>query len=89
MSYPALDQEIELYLTAIIYNADGISIQEFSYATKISAGWTSSLHSVGYGFCEPGNWVAGTYLVEIIKNNTVVASGGLKSYWTKLVYTEA
>jgi hypothetical protein len=44
------------------------------YLFYIDYYWTVSQHDIGFGYNYPGNWIKGTYIVDIIVDGVLVAS---------------
>jgi hypothetical protein len=44
-------------------------------AAYIESNWTNSYHNFGRGWREPGNWTPGTYRVDLIAGDQLIASG--------------
>jgi hypothetical protein len=62
-------------IKAVYIRADGTVFVEQELDTYLEPQWTSSHHSYGYGWKEPGNWPAGTYRVDLFIEGHKIASG--------------
>lgn len=68
-------RQIDFVIEAVYYRPDGSVLARQTNNTSIHAGWTTSFHSLGWGWQEPGNWSPGIYRVELSVNGKHVASG--------------
>ena len=75
LKHSAPGEKMYFDVNYVYYNLDGSIIANHSFERYIDHDWVDSLHWNGYGWTEPGNWRIGTYYVEIIIDDVVVASG--------------
>ena len=67
-------------ITYIYYYYDGTVMGEQNLESFIDRGWPDSERAWNWGWQEPGHWEKGTYYVEIIIDEVVVASGEFEIY---------
>ncbi len=75
LSYPGPGHRIDFQLDAYWYNPDGSLLRHQVLPAYVLATWTSSLHTLGYGWVDGGHWTAGQYRVEIQFKGLRLVSG--------------
>jgi hypothetical protein len=75
LEFPAPGRRIDFDILAVWYNPDGSVMARQTKASYIESDWTNSYHSYGRGWKEPGNWIPGTYRVDLLVGDHKIASG--------------
>ncbi len=86
MEHPAPDRKVPFRIEAKYFNSNGALLTAHYLDSYLGPGWNSSNHSSGYGFEKPGNWVPGTYRVDIYIAGDMVASGTFEVVSDRGVY---
>jgi serine/threonine protein kinase len=74
IEYPEHKQDMDFTVEIIYYGPDGSVFSEFTANHTIEASWTSSWHSKGWGWDDPGKWDPGIYLVDLYVEGELIAS---------------
>jgi len=80
ISYPESKEPMTFETEAVYYKPDGTEMGRFTEESHIEAGWSSSWHTSGWGWDEPGEWSVGTYRVELYIEGDMVASDTFEIY---------
>ena len=72
--FPELAEERAIDITAIYHWPDGTVMGEMVSPAELEAGWGWSWQGRGWGWEEPGNWLPGSYYVEIYAEGGRVAA---------------
>ena len=80
LSYPESKEPMTFETEAVYYKPDGTEMGRFTEESHTEAGWSSSWHTSGWGWDEPGKWPLGTYLVELYIERDLVASDTFEIY---------
>jgi hypothetical protein len=80
LEYGKHEQAVEFALDVIYYNPDGSVRAEFTGNHRLEADWTSSWHTKGWGWDDPGKWPIGVYGVEMYVEGELVASDSFEIY---------
>ena len=80
LAYPEHSQAVDFALDVVYRNPDGSAFAEFTGNHRIEADWTSSWHSKGWGWDDPGKWPVGTYGVELYVEGELIATGSFEIY---------
>ncbi|MCR4342880.1 MAG: hypothetical protein NUV40_03195 [Patescibacteria group bacterium] len=75
LEHPKPNRRIDFEITAIYYRSDGSMLAQQTKNSYIKPGWTTSYHSLGWGWSKPGNWEVGTYSVDLFIKGQKIASG--------------
>ncbi len=75
LDYADPGRKLDFAIDAVYIGPDGSVLSRQTHNSTIHAGWTTSYHSRGWGWKEPGKWEAGTYRIELSINGKRVASG--------------
>ena len=86
MEHPNPGRKVSFRIEAKYYNPNGTLLTEHYIDSYFDTGWSNSNHSSGYGFDKPGNWVPGTYRVDIYIAGDMVASGTFEVVSDRGVY---
>ena len=86
MEHPNPGRKVSFRIEAKYYNPNGTLLAEHYIDSYFDTGWSNSNHSSGYGFDKPGNWVPGTYRVDIYIAGDMVASGTFEVVSDRGVY---
>lgn len=86
MEHPDPGRKVPFRIEAKYFNPKGALLTEHYIDSYFDTGWNSSNHSSGYGFDQPGNWVKGTYRVDIYIAGDMVASGTFEVVSDRGVY---
>ncbi|MBN2244430.1 MAG: hypothetical protein JW755_01155 [Candidatus Aminicenantes bacterium] len=75
LEHPDPGRRVDFVIEAVFYRWDGSEIARQINNTAVLPTWTTSYHSLGWGWKEAGNWAAGTYRVELFVEGQQAASG--------------
>jgi hypothetical protein len=75
LEYPDPGRKVDFAIEAVYFSPDGSVLNRQTNNTSIQNTWTTSYHSLGWGWQEPGNWALGFYGIELSVNGKRVASG--------------
>ncbi len=75
LEYPDPGRKVDFAIEAVYFSPDGSVLNRQTNNTSIQNTWTTSYHSLGWGWQEPGNWAPGIYGIELSVNGRRVASG--------------
>jgi serine/threonine protein kinase len=78
LEYAEHSQAVDFVLDVIYRSPDGSVFAELTGNHRIEADWTSSWHSKGWGWSDPGKWPIGTYRVEMYVAGELVATGSFE-----------
>lgn len=76
LGFPAPARKINFQLDAIWYKPDGSELHRQTFAGYVMPTWPSSIHTLGYGWVDAGNWPTGSYRVDVFYKNLHLASKG-------------
>lgn len=62
----------------VYFNTDGTELNRHVCNTYIEPSWTSSFHTMGFGWLDKGNWSPGIYLVEFYSEGRKIARGSFE-----------
>jgi serine/threonine protein kinase len=80
LEYPEHQEAVAFDVDVYYYKSDGSILGQFTANHEIEADWTSSYHTWGWGWPDPGNWPVDTYLVELYIDGELIASGSFDIY---------
>lgn len=75
LEHPDPGRRIDFAIEAVFYRWDGTEIAQQVNNTAVQMTWTTSFHSLGWGWKEAGNWAAGTYRVVLFVDGKKVGDG--------------
>ena len=75
LEHPDPRRKIDFAIEAVFYRWDGSEIARQINNTAIQSTWTTSYHSLGWGWREAGNWAAGSYRVILFIDGQQVSDG--------------
>lgn len=75
LEYPSPRRLVEIPLNVKGFYPDGSLMGELSHQITIQPDWTSSYHSLSWGWSEPGNWEPGTYTVRVFEDAQEITNG--------------
>ena len=75
LEHPDPGRRINFAVEAVFYRENGTILTRQTNNTAIQPTWTTSYHSLGWGWKEAGNWPTGTYRVELFVDGQQIASG--------------
>lgn len=74
LEHPGPKEDTAFVMDAAFYGTDGEMYGEVDIQPVIKTGWTMSNWIIGYGWDDPGNWDAGSYRVDVLVGDEVIAS---------------
>jgi len=80
LSYPNPSQQINFKVDAYWYKPDGSEMGRQTLDGYVKPEWSTSWHTLGWGWSGAGNWTPGTYRVDLYVANSRVASGTFQIY---------
>jgi hypothetical protein len=80
LEYPEHGQVVDFNIDVYYLRSDGSILGQFPADHQIEADWTSSYHTWGWGWPDPGNWPVDTYTVELYIDGDLIASGDFDIY---------
>ncbi|MGD1103337.1 MAG: SprB repeat-containing protein [Terriglobia bacterium] len=75
LAYPHPSQRINFAVDAVWYRPDGSEMGRQTLNAYVLPEWTSSNHTNGRGWADPGHWTPGTYRVDLSIQNAPITSG--------------
>jgi len=79
LSHAAQIKRANFHMYVVYFGPQG-KLGAFESDSYIEPGWTTSVHTGGFGWDQPGNWPKGKCLVEIYIGNQQVTSGVFEIY---------
>jgi serine/threonine protein kinase len=80
LEYPEHGEVVDFDIEVYYYKSDGSILGQFTANHQVEADWTSSYHTWGWGWPDPGNWPVDLYLVELYIDGELIASGTFDIY---------
>ena len=78
LSFPHPAQKYEFKVIAHWIKPDGSEMGQQPLDAYVQPEWTTSWHSLGWGWVDAGNWAPGSYRVDFYVGSTRVASGSFQ-----------
>ena len=80
LSYPLRTDADSFTMEAVWYGPDGSVLTRQSFDATLKAGWTGSLHTLGWGRNTTGAFKTGRYQIDVLVKEQVVARGVFEVY---------
>ena len=74
LAFPTPGRAVDFGIDTVYHRDDGSILVQQSTAVTIQPDWTSSRHTVGSGWSDPGEWAAGRYSAELSIDGQLVAT---------------
>ncbi len=74
MAFPTPGRAVDFGIDTVYHRNDGSILVQQRTAATIQTDWTSSRHTVGSGWSDPGEWAAGRYSAELSIDGELVAT---------------
>lgn len=78
IEHPSPASTVHFDLEVAFYDPQGNELTRHVKKTFIEHGWTSSYHTLGFGWRDKGNWKPGIYRVEFFYRNKRIAQGSFE-----------
>lgn len=75
IEYPDPGRRVDFRIDAVYTSPEGTDSVRQALDTYVLAGWTSSQHTLGWGWAAPGNWTSGVYRVDLFVGGKKVGVG--------------
>ena len=78
LEHPGPEGAMAFEMAAIYYGPGGDVYGEVSIEPLIESGWTMSNWIIGFGWDDPGHWDVGSYRVDVLVGEAVIASNSFE-----------
>jgi hypothetical protein len=78
LRFPKPSQRIDFKLDAVWYKPDGSQMTRQTISAYVLPEWSSSWHTLGYGYVDAGSWPLGAYRIDIYYQSTRIASANFQ-----------
>jgi len=80
LEHPSQSRRVDFKIEAVWSRSDGSILRRQTLDTSLELGRTSSYHSFGYGWDDPGKWEVGPYKVELYVKGEKIAEDSFEIY---------